>query len=383
MSAARRVKEPAAHSFWRHLLRASPVILSVTLIVAFVHHTPLILPFESAALDSLLLFRQSQPSVNVVIVSIDDDDYKERFDSSSPLDRDELKNLLDAVAAAGPAVIGVDIDTSDDSFENFEVPHDWPPVVWARGAKVNYHQGSPIIEPLPVLGRGAGGPTGIALLPRDSDGVVRYYQPILQTTDGPQPSFAREIARLYGRNVDRPVAPDGKLLLNFLGDSYQFPTYSAGAILNAAEESGWKKDGARLLRDKIVLIGGRYAAARDEHRTPLGPMYGVELTALAVESIVERGGIRIVHGVLMTFMEILIGVLLVWVHHHFDLGAALLVSLLVIPFLLFVGSYVAFSTLAFWGNFVPIFLAVLIHQLYDHGRLYRDLYLGKSLENNP
>lgn len=378
MSQAGSGTEPSAHSFWRQLLRASPVILSVTLLVAFVHHTPLVLPFDSAALDSLILLRRPQPSVNVVIVGIDDDDYEKIFKSTSPLNPDRLWELLDAIAVASPAVIGVDIDTShEEVYRDFDVRDHWGQVVWARGAKVTYHGRGTSIEPLPILG-GKIRTAGVALLPRDSDGLVRYYQPVLQTVEGSQPSFAREIARSYGRSVDAPVSPDGKLLLNFLGDRYQFPIYSAGAILKAAEGPAWETDGARLLKGKIVLVGGRYSAARDLHMTPLGAMYGVELTAQAVESIVERGGIRVAHGVLMTLMEILIGVLLVWIHHRFDLGAALLISLLVIPFFLFLGSYVAFSTLAFWGNFVPIFLAVLIHQLYDHGRTYRNLYLGRT-----
>jgi hypothetical protein len=36
-------------------------------------------------------------------------------------------------------------------------------------------------------------------------------------------------------------------------------------------------------------------------------------------------------------------------------------------------SFFAFSSLAYWANFVPVLAAVIIHELYEHFKHYRDL----------
>ena len=137
------------------------------------------------------------------------------------------------------------------------------------------------------------------------------------------------------------------------------------------------------MNGKIVLLGGLYRAARDEYVTPLGPMAGVELNALAIESELERGGIRPANQYLMMALDVLFGICLVWINYralygHLSLLSALVVSLIAIPVLALLASLIALSTFAYWMNAVPLLAAVFIHQLYDYANHYRKLHLQES-----
>ena len=85
--------------------------------------------------------------------------------------------------------------------------------------------------------------------------------------------------------------------------------------------------------------------------------------------------------VIAIILDIAAGLTLVLIHHLFSIRTALGLSLIAIPVLSFCGSYLAFTTLAWWVNFVPMIVGVLIHQLYDHTKEYRRL-LQKSAVTN-
>jgi CHASE2 domain-containing sensor protein len=87
--------------------------------------------FETFGLDALVLSKVERRGLNIVVVKIDDTDYKKLFGGRSPLDPDQLTKLLTAVEAGGPRLVAVDLDTSDHSFEKLK----FPDVVWARDAE--------------------------------------------------------------------------------------------------------------------------------------------------------------------------------------------------------------------------------------------------------
>jgi CHASE2 domain-containing sensor protein len=142
----------------------------------------------------------------------------------------------------------------------------------------------------------------------------------------------------------------------------------AGAGGEAGGEAG-------PLTGKIVLLGGLYRAARDEYLTPVGPRAGVELVAQSVESELSGGGVRTTNEALMVALEILGGVLMVYVYSRFRLGTALVASMVGIPFLALVFSFTSFSSVGRWASFIPTMVAVLLHQLHHHAVEYRRLYL--------
>jgi CHASE2 domain-containing sensor protein len=374
--------------FWRYLLRAFKVIGGVSLFVLLLHHGIWFRPFEDAALDAMLLLKEPRRSADIVIVGIDDEDYNRLFRKTSPLDPRRLADLIAAVAAGQPRLIGVDLDTSDPRFRDLQTIHVGCPVVWGRDAlqrKENGHEEDPELSPQPVLGGGTPEWSGIALLPQDSDGVVRRYRRTFPTRrGGTYPSFAWQILRaLPDRDAREERLTEGidhdEMVLNFAGDRLVFDRVNSRSVLAGAQgRTVWAVQGP--LRHKIVLLGGLYRAARDEYVTPVGLMAGVELMALAVQSDREGGGIRPLHEGLMFGLEIMASVVLVYIHWLFVRGrlrllTALLLSLVAIPVLALAASLLAFSSVAYWMNAIPILAAVLIHQLYDHAEHYRELYL--------
>jgi CHASE2 domain-containing sensor protein len=355
------------------------VILSVSVLVHLLHQGIWFSPFETAALDSLLLQKQPKEAHDIIVVGINDSDYEELFKSRSPLDPGQLQALLEAIARGHPSLIGVDIDTSDPQFRGLAAPQQ-PPVVWAQDAQFDIDGQCECFGPLPVLGGlNPGLLTGIALMPRDADGLLRSYRRRFHTPVGWIPSFASRLVSTdhrklrEGRNAGNEQGEE--LILDFAGDRYRFPRLNATDVLNTSKSLGWSERNRGPLWGKIVLLGGSYRAARDEYMTPLGVMSGLDLTALATESELEGGGIKPVNQVVLAGLEILASILLVWIHWRLPLIWALVGSLLAIPLAAFAASALVFQTLAYWMNAVPLFAAVLIHQLYEYAVQYREMYL--------
>lgn len=373
--------------FRNHLLRALPVIIGVALLTSILSHCGFLQPFETAALDSYLRLKPALRSENVVIVGIDECDYLELFDSTSPLDPDVLSRVLAAVAAGRPRLIAVDLDTAHEHFRSVRLPEGSAPLVWARDAIApgtgvdcpaatndRAANSSGKLAPAAVLGRSPNATmhSGLAVLPRDADGVVRRYYRNVDTSEGLMATFPWAVVRLDRGNHDAGRDREA-FVLNFAGDRFAFPRISAGDVLRVAHSDAWTTSGP--LRGKVVLLGGFYRAARDEYVTPVGPMSGVELVAQAIESELTGGGIRPANELTMVVLELLGGIFLVWIHHRLGIGAALALSVLTMPLLSIAFSYLAFASAALWANFIPILASVLVHQLYDHGRAYRTLYL--------
>ena len=150
---------------------------------------------------------------------------------------------------------------------------------------------------------------------------------------------------------------DEDLVLNFSGDRYNFAQrFSASAILTGSKKSYWKENSP--LKNKIVLLGGFYHAARDEYVTPLGPMAGVLLIAQAIESDLGGGGIRLVNYVVGQVLEFLAGIGLVWLNWRQFWGAGIWVNGIVMVSFAFVCSIFTFGGLAYWFNFIPFLVGV-------------------------
>ncbi|HXO37252.1 MAG TPA: CHASE2 domain-containing protein, partial [Candidatus Acidoferrum sp.] len=163
---------------------------------------------------------------------------------------------------------------------------------------------------------------------------------------------------------------------NFSGERFDFSPLSAHYVLAVAHEVGWANNGP--FHNKIVLLGGFFRAGRDIHITPVGKMAGVQLMAQAVETELRGGGIRPLNEAVAIILDILAGTILVWFSYRFQLATALLLSLLAIPLFSLTSSYLAFSSLARWFNFVPVIVGVLIHELYHHAREYHHLLKSRG-----
>ncbi|MFP5289130.1 MAG: CHASE2 domain-containing protein [Thermoanaerobaculia bacterium] len=374
-------------SFGWHLLRATPVLLGITFIVHALFGGVLLLSADVAALDSFLLLRAPRRAERIALVVIDEVDYRERFRSRSPLDPAPLQEILNAIAAGRPALLGVDLDTSAPEHRSLQAPAGIP-VVWARGA----HETEPgRLELEPVLGGREPPKAGLAGVVPDADGVVRRYLRSFPIRGGTTlnweiaravatPCLRREIARGDADLLRHPGEPVA-LLYHFAGGAASLPRYPARLVLDGARNpETWGRNGP--LTGRIVLLGGTYRAARDRHVTPLGMLAGVDLVALAVESDLSCRGVREAAHWVLALLDLASGTLLVSLHYIsmkrcWPLRRVLLLSLLAIPALAVAASAVVFHTAGYWLSSLPLLAGVFIHQLYETGKHYREMYLAE------
>jgi CHASE2 domain-containing sensor protein len=376
--------------YWKELYAARWVIVAITVATFALFQLGMLDRFETAGLDTLNILQAPKDPSHVVIVGITEQDYTSRFHQTSPLDPKSVESIIAAIANARPSVIGIDLDTSSDAFKELKTSANWPSVVWARDGIWN--ENTKTFRRERVLG-GADparekDDAGLAAMPLDSDGIVRRFARYLPSEGGVEPSFAWSVVRAACRpdNPMRIPACAGlaveeiseekskeALQLNFASQRFNFEPLSAELLLEANQQPQWQTSSP--LRGKIVLLGGFYHAARDVYTTPVGSLDGVKLVSQAIETEFSGGGIRSFNELVMVLLDLASGALLVFISycypHH--LGKALslsLLSLVVVPPLF---SFIAFSTLGRWFNFVPMIVGVLMHELYEHGREYHHL----------
>jgi CHASE2 domain-containing sensor protein len=415
--------------FLPHLIKALPIILGLSVVMFFCEELGLFTGFETTQLDSMLRLQPRKMSKQVVVVEISNQDYHnpDLFYGTSPLDPSTALDLIESVKKYSPSVIGVDLETTDwlqvcdqkekkgpraydaakcdklrkriDVLMNEQTQHSTlqvPSIVWAAIPRSSEMPGK--LDP--VLGgvRVAANRQGVPQFPMDRDGAVRHYLSRIEvapengqcpaastnaaegtaTGKAPEkkcyvPTLARAIFDAYPVSGERPDVDDEAVIFNFYGDRYRFPIIEASNFFPDANGESRKEardqleaTRASLLGGKIVLIGGGYKEARDEYFTPLGPMKGVELNALAIQTDLSGGGIRETRKAIEFGLDLVIGGLIVWL--FFICGErprkALMWSLLIFPAAM-AASLLVFKTAAYWFNFVPLACGVIFHQLFE------------------
>ena len=238
----------------------------------------------AADIEAALAPAVPQP-MRTVLVSIGADDYQRLFRGTSPLDPQPLQMLVSRIMAGGPAVLGVDIDTSAPPFATLPRAIDAAAlgrIVWGRDiAQTSDIDTLP--APRPFLG-GVGPPdafrSGLAVSVVDgSAGTVRWWRASVPTTQGPLPSLAAELTRGEGQTPLGGGDPSALRSVRFATtERLELP---ASVVL--ADGFDWRD----RIRGRVVLLGGRYDRA-DVHPTALGLMSGLEILAHTVET--ERTG---------------------------------------------------------------------------------------------
>lgn len=256
---------------------------------------------ELAGFAQDIQFRSSEPRRDglVVLVTINDDDYRTTFQKGGGLDPAKLRELVAAIASAGPRVIGVDIDTSDERYRGFQPDPLWP-VVWARPVydfKPQRGQGESPSHPVPLNVLGGQDPalhdglhSGLPIL-YDLGNVTRYYQRLIETAEGETlSSFPWTVARRFEPLLAERAATDDQLLIRFAEERSEpgrRTAFLASEVLSfAAEPSGWWSSANGHLRDKIVLVGASHLG-QDRHETPLGEMHGLRVMSNVIKTELE------------------------------------------------------------------------------------------------
>ncbi len=374
---------PEQQGFWQYIGRALLLIVPIALAMMILAKSGLLYHFEMFGLDPLLRSSIYQSS-SIRIVEITDDDYSDFFCETSPLDRAELKNLILGIAKANPNLLVVDLDVTPTKMERETANFSPLPVqiqkeledsrlnttiIWPQTIeRPNKSSRELKLSPLPPSIQE--GHLGVPLFPREPDGTVRGYLHFLPVESNGLPKFWPSLpwAAVRGgtvspKNRDEKEKEEEKLYFNFSADRYAFGHTDAGSILRHLDSPDIK--GA--LQGKIVILGGNYAAARDEYFTPIGPIPGVDLVAYAMETEFRGGGMRELQKIAVFFVDVLLGCLLATVAFHSKnrkWATALVIALAVL--LPFVGSYLVFRSWNLWLGFLPVILGALLHIHLDY-----------------
>jgi len=339
---------------------------------------------EKMALDAETT-ESGKISPYICVVNITDADYDSIFDGRSPLQPQKLHDLISAVALSGPAVIGVDIDTSHPQFQNLKSEQDWPPIIWERDVSTSTRENERQMAPLDVLGGqnpSFNENSGIPVLLNDpEDKVTRFYTRCVDTEAGIEQTFVYAIARTYlsahpGRSfsscASQGEASKQPLLIRYaLREGTTLYERDASQVLglSGSKEVGGQMQIIPAFSKKIVLIGGTYRDF-DRHYTPIGTLPGTAVLANAIQTELDGGGTRAYAPWSLFVLEFLASALLVLLFHFFAFSPwkALAWGLPATVAISLAFSFVSFHTFSRFANFAPTLLAVFVFEIYEYVR---------------
>ena len=273
----------------------------------------------------------ASPRTNLMatVVGIDSSDYKNIFNETSPLNSDALKKAIERILQFEPAVLGVDIETSHESFATIKSFAEQPSetkIIWARLPELSEDK-TKIKRASGILGTKLTSDTpdlvarsGLATVVSDAgDSIPRRYKRNYPTSDGPVTGFAWMIAQAY-KPIDRSTShyvPGNDF------DNYNIvytgirPSYSLGQILNP--QFGGNAD----IKGRIVLLGGRYEEG-DKNPSPSGSgeIDGVDVVANIIETeLTGRAAKSLSDGNLILIGALQLICMLTLFHHYTFLKA--------------------------------------------------------------
>ena len=384
-----------------HFLTGFAVVAAAALLTVRLHETTFVHWADMQNLDAWILLYKPEPSREIVVVDVTDDDYRNLFDSRSPLAPARLRTLIWAVAATYPKIIGVDLDTSEwdpserqwlrdkIGIDQAGVPGAVP-VVWALGGhpiedrvsgtsieKRQHHVAFDAVN-------GGLGPYcwAVPVIIPDDDGVVRSY--MWSVSDGGgriMYGFAAAVATAasHGSAACQDTPPPSERVepirrIAFSGGRGAFVHLTASVVLGAAFSGAWKIDNP--LRGKIVLVGGSYQPARDRYVTPVAYLDGVDVLAHSLQSLSSKSQLREAGKQLFLWIDLTLGVFLVFLTYWKKFWVEAL-TIVTVPLLALLGSLLVYDSLGYFASVVPVMLGVGVHRLLehvvDHQRLKREV----------
>jgi two-component system phosphate regulon sensor histidine kinase PhoR len=285
------------------------------------------------------------PRPEVVIVALDDQTLLQVGPWPWPLEK--IARLVEAVSAAQPAVIGLDLESllaatlsSAATPEGREalrqalarsgkvvLPAVLKPTEEARlgprprtedlarfaageGAlrQPPHLQGGQLFVPYPSLIAAAAGLGALNVTP-ETDRILREMPLVVAEGNTLYPSFAAEAVRVYSQlppgrgaytvsggrvrlgQTSVALATGGEYMINYAGDFGTYPQVSAGALLGGADAKGRAE-----LAGRIALVGLVSGPEAGMLSTPIAPLPAVEVEANAVGSLLPEGGLRVLPG---------------------------------------------------------------------------------------
>jgi CHASE2 domain-containing sensor protein len=386
----------------------TPVAVVLTILLAFSMHW---LEFhgvfagaEGQVANAYLRQAAVTDSVPIITVGIDDDDYRDFFDSTSPLEPAAVIGLVDVLRTSGALVVGVDLLTESSKYEPARA-RDWPNVVWAAGAEE-----ADVVSPgyfAWVTGRGheelrataghvLGAPVdpgatnwGIAVFPRDHDGTVRRaFRTWVSKWDGLEyeNTLANMVAHAFcAGHSERCAQSSGHEVFLRFGASGEGREQGRALrdlvrCTDPADERNpcerWAFIGENTLKGAIVLLGGTFAASRDFYDTPLGGgTSGLMLNASAVQAEIAGLGVAEAGRWVSLGLDMVIGWCIVGIFsiHPFALRRSIAWSVaLAIP--AFLAGHLLFSWGVLWLGWIGMILSGLtlhvVLEVFSHGEAH-------------
>lgn len=264
-----------------------------------------------ASYDLPFRFTERLPPDDIVLVQLDEATFVDfQVPLSEPLDRRFHAEMVKLLTDAGARMIVFDINFPDSKPEQdaalAEAIEKHGNVVLI-GELVKSRSESAeregLLLPTPDLRQAAAG-WGLAVVPRDTDEVIRRVWPMIETPFGPKPSLSEFVRQR--ETGDTVPAGEAELLLDYYGRAGTFPSYSySGVARGRGIDEG-------AFDDKIVIIGARqnadgFGAGKDLFATPYTPVPvenpdtgermkmltpGMEIQATAIANLLEGRRIR-------------------------------------------------------------------------------------------
>jgi adenylate cyclase len=290
--------------------------------------------YQGKALDLYFWAQGRARAPEIALVAIDDTAFH-RLNERQPIPRDYLAGLIRGLRKSGARLIGLDVDVRSPT-----IPADdralvaairgtpgepAVPVVVARTLTAVPAPGGEVrFRPRQLYDAMLEADSGFAEVPKDEDGFFRRIPLAVPLPDGqffPSLSLAL-LARLGGQDVaaltqrlggPEPIElslpawdePRGRLMansplrffrdedwkINFIGPAGSFLTIGSDAVYQLGLSDG-RVAQDNPFRDRIALIGATFGESRDAYPTPPGLMYGVEIHANILHTLLTRTQIR-------------------------------------------------------------------------------------------
>ncbi len=356
------------------------------------------------------------PLPDILIVAIDEQS-EAQLQQRLPWKRSLHARLIRALMAYQPKLIVYDVifqqateAAEDDAlasaiYDAYDETQQMGKVVLAQ-----YISPERLERPLSAFAENAGG-TGMINLLLDSDGIARSVPLVAQTLEGTQTryhlSLAFEAAALYKGGVNkidfpardttilsntdggqtaevlRVAAPDGKLLINFIGGRYVYPMIPFWKIITGDVRP-------EEIRDKVIFIGDTTLTSHDYFLTPFRAparrfveqlqqetaagatltntsTFGIEIHAQAFQTILEQTELRKIPPEWMLLVIVGVGTLSgLLLFHEWTFWGNSAIMLLCAAALFGVGQYL-FSAQYLWLDLAPLEAAIGLNYIVGLG----------------
>jgi adenylate cyclase len=383
--------------------------------------------YQGKALDLYFWARGQTRGPEIVLVAIDDTAFQ-RLNERQPIPRDYLAAVIRGLRKSGARLIGLDVDLrrltirADDRAlvtairgtpENPVVP-----VVVARTLTAAPAPGGEVhFRPRQLYDAALEAVSGFAEVPKDEDGFFRRIPLAVPLPDGGfLPSFSLSLlARLGGQDAaalartlagPEPIGLSvpkwdearGKLAehsplrffrdddwkINFIGPAGSFLTISSDAVHQfGISDQEVAQDNP--FRDRIVLIGATFEESRDAFPTPRGLMYGLEIHANILHTLLIRSQIRPVAWGTSLILQFVLCLLLSALFAVVRPNRALLISLTGAALVTVVLSAWTVAPGAYWFDFLTPILAIRasssLHDAMERRRIRESFhqYIGREV----